>query len=133
MKQRRTGRIVLTSSITGPVTGFPGWSHYGASKAGQLGFMRTAAIELAPSHITINAVMPGNIATEGLVDLGSEYTARMENSIPMRRLGTVADIANAVLFFSSDEAAYITGQTLVIDGGQVLPESLMALEQMDAP
>jgi 3-oxoacyl-[acyl-carrier protein] reductase len=51
----------------------------------------------------------------------------------MRRLGTVADIANAVLFFSSDEAAYITGQTLVIDGGQVLPESLMALEQMDAP
>ncbi len=95
--------------------------------------MRTAAIELAPSHITINAVMPGNIATEGLVDLGSEYTARMENSIPMRRLGTVADIANAVLFFSSDEAAYITGQTLVIDGGQVLPESLMALEQMDAP
>jgi 3-oxoacyl-[acyl-carrier protein] reductase len=133
MKQRRTGRMVLTSSITGPVTGFPGWSHYGASKAGQLGFMRTAAIELAPSHITINAVMPGNIATEGLVDLGSEYTARMENSIPMRRLGSVADIANAVLFFSSDEAAYITGQTLVIDGGQVLPESLMALEQMDAP
>jgi 3-oxoacyl-[acyl-carrier protein] reductase len=133
MKQRRAGRIVLTSSITGPVTGFPGWSHYGASKAGQLGFMRTAAIELAPSHITINAVMPGNIATEGLVDLGSEYTAKMENSIPMRRLGTVADIANAVLFFSSDEAAYITGQTLVIDGGQVLPESLMALEQMDAP
>jgi 3-oxoacyl-[acyl-carrier protein] reductase len=133
MKQRRAGRIVLTSSITGPVTGFPGWSHYGASKAGQLGFMRTAAIELAPSHITINAVMPGNIATEGLVDLGSEYTAKMENSIPMRRLGTVADIANAVLFFSSDEAAYITGQTLVIDGGQVLPESFMALEQMDAP
>ena len=70
MKSRRKGRIVLTSSITGPMTGYPGWAHYGASKAGQLGFMRTAAIELAPSHITINAVMPGNIATEGLVDLG---------------------------------------------------------------
>jgi 3-oxoacyl-[acyl-carrier protein] reductase len=56
----------------------------------------------------------------------------MEGSIPMRRLGTVDDIANAVLFFVSDEAAYITGQTLVIDGGQVLPESLMALEEMDA-
>jgi 3-oxoacyl-[acyl-carrier protein] reductase len=133
MKQRRAGRIVLTSSITGPVTGYPGWSHYGASKAGQLGFMRTAAIELAPSHITINAVMPGNIATEGLIDLGPEYTEKMQSSIPMGRLGTVTDIANAVLFFVSDEAAYITGQTLVVDGGQVLPESLMALEEMNAP
>ena len=133
MKQRRAGRIVLTSSITGPVTGYPGWSHYGASKAGQLGFMRTAAIELAPSHITINAVMPGNIATEGLIDLGPEYTEKMQGSIPMGRLGTVTDIANAVLFFASDEAAYITGQTLVVDGGQVLPESLMALEEMNAP
>ena len=132
MKQQGKGRIILTSSITGPITGYPGWSHYGASKAGQLGFMRTAAIELAPSHITINAVMPGNIATEGLVDLGHEYTAKMESSIPMGRLGTVNDIANAVLFFASDEAAYITGQTLVIDGGQVLPESLMALEEMNA-
>ena len=132
MKARGKGRIVLTSSITGPMTGFPGWLHYGASKAGQLGFMRTAAIELAPSHITMNAVMPGNIATEGLVELGPDYTAKMEGSIPMRRLGTIADIANAVLFFVSDEAAYITGQTLVIDGGQVLPESLMALEEMDA-
>ena len=132
MKQQGKGRIILTSSITGPITGYPGWSHYGASKAGQLGFMRTAAIELAPSHITINAVMPGNIATEGLVDLGHEYTAKMESSIPMGRLGTVNDIANAVLFFASDEAAYITEQTLVIDGGQVLPESLMALEEMNA-
>ena len=59
------GRIVLTSSITGPITGFPGWSHYGASKAAQLGFMRTAAIELAPHKITVNAVLPGNIFTEG--------------------------------------------------------------------
>jgi len=132
MRQRRKGRIILTSSITGPITGYPGWAHYGASKAGQLGFMRTAAIELAPSHITINAVMPGNIATEGLVDLGPEYTAKMEGSIPMGRLGTVGDIANAVLFFASEEAAYITGQTLIIDGGQVLPESLMALEEMNA-
>ena len=80
----------------------------------------------------MNAVMPGNIATEGLVDLGPEYTAKMEGSIPMGRLGTVGDIANAVLFFASDEAAYITGQTLIIDGGQVLPESLMALEEMNA-
>lgn len=128
--KKSRGRIVITSSITGPITGYPGWSHYGASKAGQLGFMRTAAIELAPHNVTINAVMPGNIATEGLSGLGADYLAKMESSIPMKRLGTVDDIANAALFFASDEAGYITGQTLVIDGGQVLPESLMALEEM---
>ncbi len=130
MKARRWGRIVLTSSITGPVTGFPGWSHYGASKAAQLGFMRTAAIELAPWGITMNAVMPGNIRTEGLDGLGDDYIAKMEASIPFKRLGSVADIANAALFFASEEAAYITGQGMVIDGGQILPESLGALEEM---
>lgn len=130
MKARNRGRIVLTSSITGPITGFPGWSHYGASKAGQLGFMRTAAIELAPWNITVNAVMPGNIRTEGLDGLGADYIASMEASIPQKRLGSVADIGNAALFFASEEAAYITGQTLVIDGGQTLPESLTALNEM---
>jgi len=124
------GRIILTSSITGPITGFPGWSHYGASKAAQLGFMRTAAIELAPRRITVNAVLPGNIATEGLADLGDDYRRSMEMSIPMRSLGEVDDIGNAALFFASDEAAYVTGQALVVDGGQVLPESLAALEAM---
>jgi len=128
MRAKKYGRIILTSSITGPVTGYPGWSHYGASKAGQLGFMRTAAIELALSGITVNAVLPGNIATEGLADMGRDYVAKMEQSIPMRRLGSVMDIANAALFFASDEAAYVTGQSLVIDGGQILPESLGALE-----
>jgi 3-oxoacyl-[acyl-carrier protein] reductase len=131
MKAKRKGRIVLTSSITGPITGYPGWAHYGASKAGQLGFMHTAAIELAPYNITINAVMPGNIKTEGLDGLGAEYLAKMTASIPMKRIGSVEDIAFAALFFASDEAAYITGQTLVVDGGQVLPESLMALEEME--
>src|SRR5271155_1428870 len=128
MKAKKRGRIILTSSITGPITGYPGWSHYGASKAGQLGFMRTAAIELAPFGITVNAVLPGNIATEGLAGLGAEYIRQMEASVPMRRLGTVTDVANAALFFASDEAAYITGQSMVIDGGQILPESLAALE-----
>jgi 3-oxoacyl-[acyl-carrier protein] reductase len=127
MKEKKHGRIILTSSITGPVTGYSGWSHYGASKAGQLGFMRTAAIELAPYGITVNAVLPGNIATEGLADLGKEYIRTMEAAVPMGRLGSVTDIANAALFFASDEAAYITGQSLVIDGGQILPESLAAL------
>ena len=133
MKAQRWGRIVVTSSITGPITGYPGWAHYGASKAGQLGFIRTACIELAPFGITANAVMPGNIRTEGLDDLGADYIAKMEASIPARRLGSVDDIANAALFFASEEAAYITGQTIVIDGGQVLPESVMALEEMDYP
>jgi 3-oxoacyl-[acyl-carrier protein] reductase len=122
------GRVILTSSITGPITGFPGWAHYGASKAGQLGFLRTAAIELAASGITINAVLPGNIVTEGLDELGEEYQAQMAASIPLRRLGTVEEIGYAALFLATDEAGYITGQTIVVDGGQVLPESLAALD-----
>ena len=122
------GRVVVTSSITGPITGFPGWSHYGATKAAQLGFVRTAAIELAGKGITINAVMPGNIETEGLAELGPEYRQQMEASIPQGKLGRVEDIGNAALFLATDEAAYITGQTIVVDGGQVLSESIMGLE-----
>jgi 3-oxoacyl-[acyl-carrier protein] reductase len=121
------GRVILTSSITGPFTGLPGWSHYGASKAGQVGFMRTAAIELAPKGITVNAVLPGNILTEGLADLGDDYLRGMEAAIPMRRLGSVEDIGNACLFLATDEAAFITGHSLVVDGGQVLPESQDAM------
>jgi 3-oxoacyl-[acyl-carrier protein] reductase len=127
LKKADGGRVVVTSSITGPVTGFPGWTHYGASKAGQLGFLRTAAIELAKHGITINAVMPGNIVTEGLEGLGAEYLKTMAASIPLKRLGSVEDIGYAALFFASREAAYITGQTIVVDGGQILPESLEAL------
>lgn len=122
------GRVVITSSITGPITGYPGWSHYGASKAAQLGFLRTAAIELAPKRITVNAVMPGNIATEGLAEMGEDYIRETEAVIPLHRLGEVEDIGYAALFFATDEAGYITGQSLVIDGGQVLPESPAALE-----
>lgn len=118
------GRIVLTSSITGPVTGMLGFSHYGASKAGQLGFLRSAAMELAAAGITINAVLPGNIVTEGLIALGADYMKAMAASIPLKRLGVVADIANAALYFATEEAGFVTGQTLVVDGGQILPESL---------
>jgi 3-oxoacyl-[acyl-carrier protein] reductase len=121
------GRVIVTSSITGPITGFVGWTAYGASKAGQLGFIRSAALELARSGVTVNAIMPGNIATEGLDDMGPDYLRSMEAAIPMRHLGSVADIANAALFLASDEAGYITGQTLVIDGGQTIPESLEAM------
>lgn len=124
------GRVILTSSITGPITGYPGWSHYGATKAAQLGFMRTAAIELAPKGITVNAVLPGSIATDGLAELGDETLAKMTASIPAGRLGSAEDVGNACLFLATEEAAYITGQTIVVDGGQVLPESLAALEAM---
>jgi len=130
LERARHGRVILTSSITGPITGYPGWSHYGASKAAQLGFLRTAAIELSRAKVTINAILPGNIFTEGLEDLGQEYLRQMESSIPLGRLGSVEDVAHAALFLASDEAGYITGQTIVVDGGQVLPESLMALDEL---
>lgn len=129
LKKSDQGRIVITSSITGPVTGFPGWTHYGATKAGQLGFMRTACIELAKYGITVNAVMPGNIVTEGLISMGEEYQKTMAASIPLKRLGSIEDIGYAALYFASREAGYVTGQTIIVDGGQILPESLEALAQ----
>jgi 3-oxoacyl-[acyl-carrier protein] reductase len=125
MFENGRGRIVLTSSITGPVTAMAGWSHYGASKAGQLGMMRGAALELAQRGITINAVLPGNIMTEGMVEAGEDYMRRMAATVPMKKLGTVEDIAYAALYFASDEAGYVTGQTIIVDGGQVLPEALI--------
>ena len=127
LKKSDQGRIVLTSSITGPVTGYPGWTHYGATKAGQLGFMRTACIELAKYGITVNAVMPGNIVTEGLAGMGEEYQRSMAASVPLKKLGQVEDIGYAALYFASKEANYVTGQTIIVDGGQILPESLEAL------
>ncbi len=127
LKKSDGGRIVLTSSITGPATGFPGWAHYGATKAGQLGFMRTACLEFAKFGITVNAVLPGNILTEGLIALGAEYQNAMAASIPLKKLGTVEDIGYAALFLASKEAGYITGQTIIVDGGQILPESMDAL------
>jgi 3-oxoacyl-[acyl-carrier protein] reductase len=129
LKNSDQGRIVLTSSITGPVTGFPGWTHYGATKAGQLGFMRTACMELAKYGITVNAVMPGNILTEGLIEMGEAYQQSMAKSVPLGKLGTVDDIGHAALYFASKEASYVTGQTIIVDGGQILPESLDALAQ----
>jgi 3-oxoacyl-[acyl-carrier protein] reductase len=130
LKASNGGRVLLTSSITGPMTGYPGWSHYGASKAGMLGFMRTAAMELAADDITVNAVLPGNVHTDSLDDLGEEYLEQMRSNIPLGELGEPADIGNAMTFLASDEAGYITGQTLVVDGGQTLPESSQALESI---
>jgi 3-oxoacyl-[acyl-carrier protein] reductase len=127
LKKSAAPRVVITSSITGPITGFPGWSHYGATKAAQLGFIRTAAIELAKDGITINAVLPGNILTEGLIGMGEDYIKATAACVPLGKLGTVDDIGHAAAFLASAEAGYITGQTITVDGGQILPESPAAL------
>lgn len=128
MRQQRYGKIVVTSSVTGPITGFPGLSHYGASKAGQLGFIRSLAIEVARQNITVNAVQPGIIRTEALTGLEEEFLRQSEQYIPMGKLGDPEDIGYAVLFLASDESKYITGQSIVVDGGQLLPETPFVLE-----
>ena len=102
----------------------PGHGHYSASKAGINGLIRAAAIEYAPFAITVNGVEPGNILTEGMqAHRSPEFIRGMEESVPLGRLGTPRDVANAALFLASDEAAYITGTTVIVDGGQILPES----------
>ena len=122
MKAQRYGRVIITSSVTGPITGYPGWAHYGASKAGQLGLMRSAALEYAKYGITVNAVQPGNVLTDGLKAQGEAYLEGTRKIIPTHELGEPLDIGYAVTFFASQEAKFITGQSLVIDGGQLLPE-----------
>ena len=124
MKTRRYGRMVFTSSITGPRVSNPGHGHYSASKAGINGFIRAAAVEFAPHGITVNGIEPGNIETEAVRGQRSaEYIRSMEAAVPLGRLGSPRDVANAALFLASDEAAYITGTTIIVDGGQILPES----------
>jgi 3-oxoacyl-[acyl-carrier protein] reductase len=123
MKSQRYGRMVFISSITGPRVSSPGHGHYSASKAGINGFIRAAAIEFAPYGITVNGVEPGNILTEGmLAHRSAKFIASMEAMIPLGRLGTPRDVANAALYLASSEAAYVTGTTIVVDGGQILPE-----------
>jgi 3-oxoacyl-[acyl-carrier protein] reductase len=118
------GRMIFTSSITGPRVVSHGLAAYAATKAGINGFIKAAALEFASAGITVNAVEPGNILTEGLqADRSSQFIAGMESSIPMGRLGTPGDIAAAVAFLASSDAAYITGTSIIVDGGQTLPES----------
>jgi 3-oxoacyl-[acyl-carrier protein] reductase len=88
-----------------------------------LGLMRSLALEVAGDGVTVNAVMPGNVATPGLGSVPVAWRERLERAIPMGRFATPADVAWAVRFLASEEAGYITGQTLVLDGGQVLPEA----------
>jgi 3-oxoacyl-[acyl-carrier protein] reductase len=124
MRAQRYGRCVFTSSITGPRVTSPGHGHYSASKAGIVGFIRAAALEAASYGITVNGLEPGNIMTEGVkLHRSPEFIRTMEGAVPLGRLGTPRDVGQACAFLASDEAAYITGTTLVIDGGQTIVEA----------
>jgi 3-oxoacyl-[acyl-carrier protein] reductase len=126
LRQSKAGRITITSSITGPKVGYPGFVHYGASKAALNGLIRSLALELVKDGITVNGVEPGTVLTPGVQALLTpEEVEGVAANIPMRRFAAPIDIAHAHLFFASDEAEYVTGQTIVVDGGQILPESPM--------
>lgn len=123
-KKQGCGRMLVTSSVTGPRVAYPGLAHYAASKSGVNGFIRAAALEVAKYGITVNGVEPGMIRTPAQDNLGGEdVTAALCRGIPLGRLGEPADIAAAMLFLASQGAAYITGQTIIVDGGALLPEA----------
>jgi 3-oxoacyl-[acyl-carrier protein] reductase len=123
LKESGRGRVVVTSSVTGPRVAYPGLAHYAASKSGLNGFIRAAALELSRHGINVNGVEPGMIETPATANLGGyEHQRRLESRIPLGRLGRPEDIAAATVFLASDAAAYITGQTLIVDGGALLPE-----------
>ena len=116
MMKNRYGRII---NITSPVAylGFAGQSNYAASKAGQIALTKTLAKETARKKITVNAVAPGFISTDFIADLPSEQLGTYKKMVPMRRFGTVEEVAGAVLFLASSKASYITGATLDVSGG----------------
>lgn len=116
MIQARYGRIINIASISG-MMGNPGQANYSASKAGLIGMTRTVARELAGRNITVNAVAPGFIETEMTGAMGDSILGEIKARIPAKRLGTAAEIAQAVVFLASRQASYITGQVLVVDGG----------------
>ena len=119
MLKQRSGRIVNISSISG-LTGNAGQSNYAASKAGLIGFTKSAAKELASRGITVNAVAPGFIVTDMTAVLGADVQEQLKARIALGRLGEPEDIANAVLFLASNLAGYVTGQVITVDGGLVM-------------
>ncbi len=116
MMQRRYGRIVLITSPAGS-SGFEGQGNYGASKAGQVGLMRSLCKEVAKRKITVNCVSPGFIDTELIEDLSPELRDQYKKTVPMKRFGQPEDVAHAVLFLAAKESSYITGTTLEVTGG----------------
>ncbi len=116
MLRNRYGRIVNVSSIAG-VLGLPGQTNYSASKAGQIAFAKSLSKEVAKKNITINSIAPGFIETELIDDLPEEQVKEYKKQVPMRRFGKASEVADAVLFLSTDQAGYITGSTIEITGG----------------
>lgn len=116
MIARRDGVIIQISSVAG-IKGVVGQTNYSASKAGLIGFTRSLALELARFNIRVNAIAPGFIDTDMLSQLSSDRRSSLASSIPLRRIGSVADVTGLVDFLLSDKASYIIGQTLVVDGG----------------
>ncbi|MGI9228874.1 MAG: SDR family oxidoreductase [Gammaproteobacteria bacterium] len=132
MKKQGGGRLLFTSSVTGPRVVMPGTAYYAASKGGINAFIRTAAIELARDNITVNGVEPGYIRTAAMELLADEEgMQQMARYIPTGEIGEPNDIANCMLFLATAEAKYITGQTIVVDGGSTLPESPAFLDELD--
>ena len=124
MKRRPDGRILFTSSVQGNRVAVPGCAHYAASKAGINGFIRAAALELSRYGITVNGVEPGLVRTTGVEKVMSkEKQQQWAKYVPLKRWGEPSEIAHAMLYLASAEAGYVTGQTLIVDGGALLPES----------
>lgn len=119
MMSRRWGRIVNITSIVG-ITGNPGQANYSASKAGLIGMSKSMAQEIASRNVTVNCVAPGLIASAMADALNEEQKGRMLSNIPMGRIGSPQDVAACVAFLSSEEAGYITGQTLHVNGGMAM-------------
>lgn len=119
MVKQRSGKIISIASIIGLI-GNPGQSNYSASKAGIIALTKTVAKELAPRNINANAVAPGFIQTEMTAKLSAEVKEKMRAAIPLGKLGTAEDVAQVCLFLASDDSSYITGQTIVVDGGMVM-------------
>jgi 3-oxoacyl-[acyl-carrier protein] reductase len=118
MMKQRSGRIVNVSSVAG-VAGNAGQANYASAKAGLIGFTKTVAREMAVRNITCNAVAPGFVPTDLTTALLEQMEETILKQIPLGRFGTVEDVANAIAFLASDDASYITGQVLVVDGGMV--------------
>ncbi|MDE2774318.1 MAG: 3-oxoacyl-[acyl-carrier-protein] reductase [Chloroflexota bacterium] len=119
MMRKRSGSIINITSVVG-IAGNGGQTNYAASKAGIIGLTKSLAKEVAARSIRVNALAPGFVDTEMTADLGDDIREKAIEAIPLGRMGTPKDIAKAVAFLASDEAAYITGQTLVVDGGMVM-------------